>query len=594
MTQTTEDRLAALRDGLKAHDLQGFIVPISDEHMSEYVGDYAQRLAWLMGFTGSAGTGAVLEDAAALFVDGRYTVQAEEQVASSKIDRMQIPAHRIETWLQSQAKEGDKIGFDPWLHTITWARQAKAALKRAGADLVATNGNPIDELWTGQPNRPAGPIQDHPLDYAGQSREDKLSMIADETKQRGADACVIASLDGVCWALNVRGSDISHCPVAYGFLIVPAEGRPVYCVQKDGIDESLDRQLSEDVDLVDYNAFPDTLKSIADGGTIQLDPATAVAALFDLVKEGGGNVLEAREPTTLAKACKNKTERSGTRAAHVRDGIAVTRFLKWFDEVAPRGGLTELAAADTLALQRSKANLLKDLSFRTISAAGPHAALPHYSVTDASNIEIPINSLYLVDSGGQYLDGTTDITRTIQVGTIPDISRIRYTQVLKGHIAVATARFPKGTPGSALDPLARHALWQVGADYDHGTGHGVGSFLNVHEGPQRIAKAGSDEPLQEGMILSNEPGYYRSGEFGIRIENLVLVTVDPQEDDERTMLAFETLTLAPIDTRPIVRDLLTVGEIDWLNQYHARVRREIGPELPEDCAAWCERAAQSG
>lgn len=587
MTVTADDRLAALRSALKDQDLSGFVVPISDEHMSEYIGDYAQRLAWLTGFTGSAGSAAVLMDSAAIFVDGRYTTQAREQVSPGAFEQCPVPETSVTDWLAQHASEGDVIGYDPWLHTMEWAAKGQAALAKVGAALKPVEANPIDTLWRERPDRPAKPIIDHPEDFTGESRERKLTKIARAAAANGADACVISSLDGVAWAMNIRGSDISHCPVSFAYLLVPAVGRPTLCVQGEALEEMLSRALEEHVTIADYTDFAAVLKKAAeDGEVIQLDPQTAVAALFGIVESAGGTVLEKREPTTLAKACKNAAERDGARAAHLRDGAALSRFLKWFDETAPKGELTELGAADYLALERSKTNALKDLSFRTISAAGPHAALPHYSVTQDSDLTIPNNSLYLVDSGGQYQDGTTDVTRTIQVGDISEEAKARYTQVLKGHIAMATARFPEGTPGSALDPLARQFLWQAGTDYDHGTGHGVGSYLYVHEGPQRVAKVGSSEPLKEGMILSNEPGYYREGHFGIRIENLVLVVSNTLSTDERPMLEFETLTLAPIDVRPLVRDLLTDAEIGWLNRYHARVRAALMDMLEDDDQDW--------
>ncbi|MEO0412887.1 MAG: aminopeptidase P family protein [Pseudomonadota bacterium] len=591
MSNAGEDKLQALRAALKDGGFTGFVVPTSDEHMSEYIGDYAQRLAWLTGFTGSMGTCALTLDKAALFVDGRYTTQAREQIKTAQIEHCRVPDIAVEAWLKDAAGEGDVIGFDPWLHSAIWQRRCAAALKSVGAALKPITPNPIDTLWKAQPGRPARPIADHDEQYAGEGRARKLTKIARETAANGADACVIASLDGAAWAMNMRGSDIAHCPVAFAYLIVPAAGRPTLCVQEDALSESLSRTLEEHVTIAAYADFAAELAQAAqDAQVVQLDPQTCVAALFDIVAEAGAGVLEKREPTTLAKACKNATERDGTRAAHRRDGAALTRFLKWFDDAAPSGNITELKAADQLALERAKTDALQDLSFRTISAAGPHAALPHYSVTQDSDLAVPSDGLYLVDSGGQYLDGTTDVTRTIQVGDISEEAKARYTDVLKGHIAIATARFPQGTPGGALDTLARQFLWQAGTDYDHGTGHGVGSYLNVHEGPQRIAKANSDEPLREGMIVSNEPGYYREGAFGIRIENLVLVTANTLKSDERPMLEFETLTLAPIDTRPIVRKALTEAEIGWLNRYHARVRAALEEQLEGEDLDWMRSA----
>lgn len=593
MSTDTPQRLRQLRAAMTQHALDGWAVPICDEHMSEYVGDYAQRLAWLTGFTGSAGSAVVLADTAALLVDGRYTTQAREQVPQDLLEHLPMPEHSMTSALAARAKEGQRIGFDPWLHTQTWAVQTRQALAAKGAELIAYKSNLIDEIWASQPARPANPIVDQPEIYTGQSRENKITLCAQAITKAGADLGVIASLDGIAWTMNLRGRDIAHSPVAFGFLIVHADGEAALCMETQQMEPALKDALNDVAKLVDYSDFSQTLADIVKTGTtVMLDPQTAVSALFQIVEDAGGNVTLGREPSTLAKACKTGAEQDGTRAAHIRDGAALSQFLAWFDSEAPSGALTELSAADRLAAFRARVDLFQDLSFRTISAAAHHAALPHYSVTPESNIKIPENGLYLVDSGGQYLDGTTDVTRTIQVGDIDDEAKKRYTQVLKGHIAVATARFPKGTPGRALDTLARLPLWADGADYDHGTGHGVGSYLNVHEGPQRISKAGSDEPLQPGMILSNEPGYYKEGAFGIRIENLVIVKRMHEAGDEREMYGFETITLAPIDCRPILKALLTDAEVDWLNAYHARVRQTLSAIIAEDAQGWLRARTQ--
>lgn len=587
MPAPAQTRLAELRATLKAQELDGFAVPICDEHMSEYVGDYAQRLAWLTGFTGSAGSAAVFSDKAALFVDGRYTAQASEQVPAALYEHLAVPEHSITSYFAAYAQEGQRIGFDPWLHSQPWAEETARALAQKGAQLVAVEQNPIDQIWEDQPARPALPIVEHLADYAGKERQVKLAQCAQAIRHAGADLGVICALDGLAWTLNLRGRDIDHSPVAFGFLILHSDGKAALCMDSETMDSGLKNTLKELVQLHPYAACLDVLKATIDDGTkVLLDPKTAVSSLFKAVEQAGGQVVRGREPCTVPKACKNPVEQDGARAAHVRDGAALSRFLAWFDGEAPKGTLTELSAADRLAVERARVDLFQDLSFRTISAAAHHAALPHYSVTPDSNIEIPTNGLYLVDSGGQYLDGTTDVTRTIQVGEISDDAKKRYTQVLKGHIAVATARFPAGTPGRAIDTLARMPLWADGADFDHGTGHGVGSYLNVHEGPQRIAKAGADEPLKPGMICSNEPGYYREGSFGIRIENLVIVQPMREEGDERSMYGFETITLAPIDRRPILTRLLTPAEISWLDAYHARVLEALSPLVGDETLGW--------
>lgn len=587
MTDTPSQRLAVLRATMKQHDLTGWAVPICDEHMSEYVGDYAQRLAWLTGFTGSAGSAVILEKSAGFFVDGRYTSQAKEQVSATDYEHLALPGNTIASYLKNHCGEGDRIGFDPWLHSQPWAEHTGKVLAAKGATLVPAQNNMVDEIWEGKPGRPAQPVVHHDIDYAGQNRRDKIELCARAITAAGAQLGVIASLDGIAWTMNLRGRDIAHSPVAFGFLIIHSDGNAVLCMNEEAMDTSLKNRLDDLAKIVPYEDFTSALgKAIEPGSAVLLDPQTAVHGVFAAVEAAGGRVVRGQEPCTMPKACKNGTEQMGSRAAHIRDGAALSQFLAWFDEEAPKGDLDELKAADRLALERARVDLFQDLSFRTISAAGPHAALPHYSVTPESNIPVPTDGLYLVDSGGQYLDGTTDVTRTIQVGEIPDIAKKRYTQVLKGHIAVATARFPEGTPGRAIDTFARAPLWADGADYDHGTGHGVGSYLNVHEGPQRIAKAGSDVPLRPGMICSNEPGYYKEDAFGIRIENLVIVQPMPQEGDERVMYGFETITLAPIDRRPIVMELLTEAEIAWVDAYHERVLEALGDKVNEDTMGW--------
>ena len=597
---TIQTRLAALRQHLNTLDLAGLVVPLTDEHMSEYVGDYAQRLAWISGFGGSAGNAVVLQEVsgragAAIFTDGRYTVQVRQQVPGDLFAYEDVPQTNVAQWLGQQVQAGQRIGYDPWLHTRGWANGTAALLKSRGAELVALPSNPIDAVWTDRPAPSAAPLEVHDEMFAGRAHEDKRAGIAGGLKEKGADAVVIAALDSVAWLLNIRGRDVPRTPVALAFLIVHADASVDLFTAPEKLTDAVRAHLGPDVRCHPRGAFEAALKGLG-GKTVVADPQSCVAAIFEALEAGGARIIEARDPTVLPRAIKNPVEIAGTTAAHVRDGAALTRFLAWFDAEAPKGGLDELSAAERLRQFRAESNSLEDLSFDTISAAGPNAALPHYRVSDETNRPIAMNSIYLVDSGGQYRDGTTDVTRTMVVGTPTPEMQDRFTRVLKGHIALSRAIFPAGTRGVQLDALARQHLWAAGLDYNHGTGHGVGSYLSVHEGPQRIAAAwsaqpGNDEPLQPGMILSNEPGYYKTGEYGIRIENLVLVEARHSDGAEREIMGFRDLTLAPIDRRLVDVALLTAEERDWWNAYHARVAAEIGPLLTDAAErAWLEQA----
>lgn len=591
MVTTNPNHLEALRAELNRQGLDGFVVPLTDEHMSEYVGDYAKRLAWLTGFQGSAGWAVVLQDKAAIFIDGRYTIQVQEQVDEALFSYQDYPEITPVSWVKKEIEKGKKLGFDPWLHSISWVKEMEAALAQKGARLIAVKQNPVDAVWDDQPLKPKHEFTPHDKFYAGKGLDEKLGIIAGQLDECGADYTVLAALDSIAWAFNIRGRDIENTPVGLAFAIIAKNGRSQLFTDLDKITADVQQHLNAQVDIIDWQAFKHALQQLS-GQNVLLDPSNIVSEIFNILEEGGANIIKGRDPAVLPKACKNEVELDGARAAHKRDGAAVSQFLSWFSQEAPKGELDELTAAGYLENCRRRLTLFQDLSFRTISAAGPHAAIPHYSVTQESNLRIDPNSVFLVDSGGQYLDGTTDITRTIAVGEIKDDAKMRFTLVLKGHIALATARFPKGTPGRALDTLARYALWQSGLDFDHGTGHGVGSFLSVHEGPQRIAKAGSDEPLREGMILSNEPGYYKAGDFGIRIENLVIVVPRPMAGDEREMLGFETITFAPIDQNMIVTELLSGEEKAWLDDYHQQVRDVVLPQVDKDVAQWLEAATQ--
>jgi Xaa-Pro aminopeptidase len=588
------DRLKALREQLKADRLDGFVVPLTDEHMSEYVGSYAQRLQWLTGFEGSAGSAVVLPQEAAIFVDGRYTLQVRSQVDGANWSYQSVPETSITEWLKEHAPEDARIGYDAWLHSRDWVKRAGEALAARGAELVAVRRNPIDAVWDDRPEASKARLIVHPDRYAGKSAAEKRTEIADWLAQHKADAAVLSALDSIAWAFNVRGADVARTPVALAYAIVNADGTADLFVAAEKVDAEVRQHLGNGVRLHERAEFEPALREFA-GKTVAVDPERAVAAIFDSLDAAGAKILAVRDPTVLPKAVKNPTEIAGHQAAQARDGAAISRFLKWVEDEAPGGEVDELTASDRLESLRKENAELRDLSFDTISGAGPNGAIVHYRSSEKTNRKLEPGMLYLVDSGGQYVDGTTDITRTVPIGEPTDEMRDRFTRVLKGHIAVATALFPKGTRGSQLDSFARRPLWEAGLDYAHGTGHGVGSFLSVHEGPQRIspvgsAQSGGDEPLQPGMILSNEPGYYKSGEYGIRIENLVLVVEKQVEGAEKDMLGFDTLTFAPIERRLVVKEMLSAQELDWLNTYHAQVLAKIGPKLEGEDRAWLEQA----
>jgi Xaa-Pro aminopeptidase len=593
---TYEARLAALREQLKADRLDGFVVPICDEHMSEYVGEYAQRLGWLTGFGGSAGSAVVLTEEAAIFTDGRYTLQVRGQVDGKHWQYVGVPETSISDWLKAHTTEGGRIGYDPWVHTKGWVESATKALAAKGAELVAVSRNPIDEVWDDQPAKSDARLVVHADQYAGQNSADKRGQIAEWLAANNLDSTVVAALDSVAWLLNVRGADVSRTPVALSFVLAHADGTADLFVAPEKIDDAVRAHLGNAVRIREPHEFVPQLRAMG-GKRIAVDPDRSVAAIFAALKDAGANIVETRDPTILPKATKNVVEQAGHRAAQARDGAALSRFLHYMSETAHQGGLNELSAAARLQAFREATGMLKDLSFDTISATGPNGAHCHYKVDEASNRNIEPNSIYLVDSGGQYLDGTTDVTRTVWVGPGEPTAEMkdRFTRVLKGHIAIALAVFPEGTRGAQLDSLARAPLWQAGLDYAHGTGHGVGSFLAVHEGPQRIAKftgsqAGTDEPLLPGMIISNEPGYYKAGEYGIRIENLVLVEEREIAGAEGRYFGFENLTWAPIDKTLVDTSLLGRDELRWWDAYHARVLEIVGPQVEGDALAWVTEA----
>ncbi|MFB6461639.1 aminopeptidase P family protein [Bradyrhizobium tunisiense] len=583
-------RLAALREELARRKLTGFVVPRADQQQNEYVPPSEERLAWLTGFTGSAGFAVVLTQEAALFVDGRYTLQAAKQVDAKAWAVESLIDPPPESWVSTHLKAGDRLGFDPWLHTFAAAERLSAACARAGAELVAVDSNPIDAIWQDRPQPPLAPVVVHGLQNAGVTEAEKLTQIRGEIAKLGVDALVLSDSHAVAWTFNIRGADVAHTPLPLSYALVPKDGRPTIFIDHRKLSNLTRDHLEQAADVREPDAMAPTLMALAkSGGSIALDSATAADALNRLIAGAGGKPVRGSDPIALLKAVKNPTEIKGTKTAHVRDAVALARFLAWIDREAPSGKLTEIDAVEALETFRRDTGALKDVSFPTISGTGPNGAIVHYRVTRKSNRRIAAGDLLLIDSGAQYEDGTTDVTRTMAVGKPTDEMRDRFTRVLRGHIAIARAIFPDGTTGAQLDTLARQYLWAAGVDFEHGTGHGVGSYLSVHEGPARISKLGTT-PLKRGMILSNEPGYYKTDGFGIRIENLELVVAADIEGAEKSMNAFETLTLAPIDRRLIDAAMLSRDELVWLNAYHARVRAEVGPALDEATKAWLGQA----
>jgi Xaa-Pro aminopeptidase len=586
-------RVHALRTELARRNLTGFIVPRADRHQNEYVAPAEERLAWLTGFTGSAGVAVVLMERALLFTDGRYTLQAREQVDTSLFEVVHLVETPPHEWLEQNLASDHRIGYDPWLHTVEGAERLGRACAAAGATLIAVEPNPIDALWTDRPPPPLGPITLHDLRYAGEEATTKLSRLRPEIGKLRADALVVSDPHAVAWTFNIRGSDVAHTPLPLAFAIIPREGRPTLYADGRKFSNEVRHRLAALADLREPADFAGDLAALGKSHkTVRLDQATAADALARLIANHGGKVTRGNDPIAMMKTVKNSVEIAGARAAHVRDGAAVVRFLAWLDRAAAAGRLTEIEAVEALESFRRDTGLLKDVSFPTIAGAGPDGAVVHYRVTRKSNRLITPGELFLVDSGAQYEDGTTDITRTVVIGEPTEEMRERFTLVLKGHIAIARAVFPDGTTGAQLDSLARQFLWAAGLDFDHGTGHGVGSYLSVHEGPARLSKLGT-VALKRGMILSNEPGYYKTGAYGIRIENLVLVTeAAAVPGAEKPLNAFETLTLAPLDRRLVKRALLTPEEISWLDDYHARVITALAPLVDTDTRAWLETATR--
>ncbi|MBX3596858.1 MAG: aminopeptidase P family protein [Rhizobiaceae bacterium] len=588
-------RVAMLRDWLARHDLDGFIVPRSDEHQGEYVAPCSERLRWITGFSGSAGVAIILRDKAVIFVDGRYTLQVRNQADMSLFDVESLIDNPPAKWVSANICKRARIGFDPWLHTISDAAALNKYAARAGAELVALAKNPIDEIWSDRPGQPLGAISIQPNELAGELARDKLARLSDAISKAGATHAILTDPSSIAWAFNIRGSDVPHTPLALGFAVIAAQGTHLLFMDKRKMGIEVEAYLTQLCELLPPSTLDTEVAALArSGARIALDPALAAEKLRMIVQDNGGEVVEAPDPARLPRATKNATELAGARSAHRRDGAAMVRFLCWLEAQRP-GSIDEITAVSRLEEFRHRVGEetqqpLKDVAFETISGAGPNGAIIHYRVTRASNRTLGNGELFLLDSGAQYQDGTTDITRTVAIGAPSDEMCQRFTLVLKGLIAISRLRFPAGTRGCDLDSFARQALWLHGLDYAHGTGHGVGSYLAVHEGPQRLAKTGT-EKLLAGMILSNEPGYYKEGHYGIRSENLIVVEAPSSvEGGDIDMHSFETLTLAPFDRRLIKADLLSSDELDWLNAYHARVLAEIGPMVDGEALKWLEAA----
>jgi Xaa-Pro aminopeptidase len=581
-------RLSAFREELTKRNLSGFVVPRADQQQNEYVPPSEERLAWLTGFTGSAGLAIVLAREAAIFVDGRYTLQASKQVDTKAWAVESLIDPPPETWLAQHLAAGDRLGFDPWLHTTAAAEKLASTCAKAGAELVAVDTNPVDAVWTERPALPLAPVSLHGQAFSGELEADKLKRIEAEIAKLNAEALVLSDSHAVAWTFNIRGGDVAHTPLPLSYALVPKSGRPTLFIDHRKLSNGVRDHLEQTATIAEPGALTGKLIELSkSGASIALDAATSADALTRLISSAGGKPVRGADPVSLLKAVKNETEIAGTKTAHRRDAIALTRFLAWVDREVPSGALTEIDAVEALETFRRDTGALKDVSFPTISGTGPNGAIVHYRVTRKSNRRIARGDLLLIDSGAQYEDGTTDVTRTIAIGEPTHEMRDRFTRVLRGHIAIARALFPDGTTGAQLDSLARQFLWQAGVDFEHGTGHGVGSYLSVHEGPARISKLGS-APLKRGMILSNEPGYYKTDAFGIRIENLELVVAAEVAGAEKPVNAFETLTLAPIDRRLIELSMLTGEELSWVNEYHERVRHAVRSHVDDATKTWLD------
>ena len=591
---TIHARVERLRKELGQEGLAGFLVPRADEHQGEYVPPRAQRLAWLTGFTGSAGLAVVMVDRAAIFVDGRYTLQVRDEAPDDLFEYHHVTDSPPAEWLRLHLRPGNRLGYDPWLHTIESVERLQATCGKVGATLLPVVENLVDRIWDDQPPAPRGPIVPHDLKHAGRPSPDKRREIGELLGRDGVDAVVLTAPDSIAWLLNVRGSDVAHTPLPLAFAMVHRDASVDLFVDATKLAPGLREHLGEGVRVLPPDGLGPALDRLGSARrTVQADSSATAAWIIQRLTTAGATVVRAADPCLLPKATKNDVELAGARSAHEKDGIALTRFLAWLAREAPTRRLTEISAAERLDAFRAEEPLFRDVSFPTISGAGPNGAIVHYRATPRTDRRIEPGMLYLVDSGAQYLDGTTDVTRTVAIGPPTAEQRDRFTRVLRGHIALAMARFPKGTTGSQLDALARTPLWDAALDYDHGTGHGVGSYLSVHEGPHRISKVGNTVALRPGMIVSNEPGYYKTAEYGIRIESLVVVVPVPAPPGgEVSLYGFETLTLAPIDRTLVDPALLAPAELSWLDAYHARVRDALSPRVDRETAAWLADATR--
>ncbi len=584
-------RLARLRETLAADGLEGFLVPRADRFQGEYVAPHDDRLAWLTGFTGSAGFAAVLEQTCGVFVDGRYRVQIKAQTDPEHFTPVPWPDVQLGDWLLEQAPNGATIGFDMWLHTVDEIEKLTRSFANSPLSLTPVNRNPIDHIWDDQPAPPTGKAFIHPIEFAGETSLDKRTRLASDLQKQGEAQAILTLPDSICWLLNLRGSDVAHNPVLHGFAILYADGAVDLFVETEKLAD-VTEAMDDGITIKPPDSFTETLAALK--GTTRIDPKTAPFAVKSILNANGVATTLAPDPCVLPKARKNAIEIKGMAETHLRDGAAMCEFLCWLDATAPSGELTEIAVAQQLETFRRADNALHDISFETISATGPNAALPHYRVHEGIDTPITPGQMFLIDSGGQYLDGTTDITRTVAIGEVPKEQKACYTRVLQGMIAMSRLRWPRGLAGRDIDAVARYPLWLAGQDYNHGTGHGVGAFLSVHEGPARLSRV-SEVPLEPGMILSDEPGYYREGQFGVRIENLLVVEDAPPfpgGDADRQMLHFQTLTFVPIDTRLIVPTMLTAAERDWLNTYHAGVQEKLQSRVTAPTLEWLRQATR--
>jgi Xaa-Pro aminopeptidase len=584
----TAHKLKNLRKNLANQNLAGCLQPVHDEYMSEYPPACNRRVEWLSGFSGSAGALVILQDSAALFTDGRYTLQAANETDASLFTPFNSGETSPESWLADHAAPGQRIGYDPRLYTATMVRRIQAALEKKGATAVACP-NPVDAIWEGRPTAPASPLFIHELRYTGETSASKRARIGQHIAKAGAAYAIIAAPDSVCWLLNIRARDVESTPLALCSAIIDTQGRTQLFIAPERCSPAVKEHLGSDVTLHAPASMQAALAALA--SPVLCDPQSATLWFTQTLRDGGSAIIEAQDPCVLAKASKNPVELQGIRDAHIRDGVAVTRLLCWIDQCPPGKTLTEIDICDRLAALRAEHKLFVEPSFPTICGSGPNGAIVHYRASPESNRALQQGELLLLDSGGQYPDGTTDITRTIAIGTPSQEQKERFTRVLKGHIAIATACFPEGTSGSQLDALARSPLWQAGLDYDHGTGHGVGHFLGVHEGPQRISKRGGDQPLLPGMIVSNEPGYYKAGAYGIRIESLVAVVAKPRVENTKAFYGFETVTCVPLDSRLMELSLMTTQEKTWVNEYHAWVVSQL-TDIDAATLPWLKNACQ--